>query len=103
MNNIPSKQRVYAVLVSIPKGKVVTYGQLAGLAGLAKAARQMGQLLYRLPKDTDLPWHRVVNASGKISLPENSPGHSLQRARLEEEGIVFRNNKIRLKEFQWQP
>ena len=103
MNDIPSKQRVYAILASVPLGKVVTYGQLAELAGLARAARQMGQLLHRLPKDTDLPWHRVVNASGKISLPENSPGHSLQRVRLEEEGIVFHNNKIRLKEFQWQP
>jgi methylated-DNA-protein-cysteine methyltransferase related protein len=97
------EQRVYTVLAAVPPGSVVTYGQVAELAGLPRAARMVGRILGNLPKGTELPWHRVVNAAGKISLAEDSPSFKLQKARLQEEGVVLNNNRINLKKFNWQP
>ncbi len=79
----------------------MTYGQLAKIAGLPGAARLAGTILCQLPENTELPWHRVVNAQGKISMPENSSGYIEQVKRLKAEGVSVNNGKIRLKEFQW--
>ena len=85
-----------------PKGKVATYGQIAQLAGLTNAARQVGYALHNLPKGSKLPWHRVINSKGQISLDSNSPSSSLQRKILESEGILFnKNNTVSLKRYQW--
>ena len=97
------QKRVYMILAAVPSGKVLTYGQLAKLAGLPKAARMIGRILSNLPKETKLPWHRVINAAGRISLAEDNPSFTLQKARLQEEGIVFSDNRISLKKFNWQP
>ena len=100
----PSREeKVYMVLAAVPSGSVVTYGQVAELAGLPRAARTVGRILGNLPKETELPWHRVINAAGKISLPEDSPGFKTQKARLQEEGVVLNNNRVSLKKFNWQP
>ena len=100
----PSReQRIYLALAAVPCGKVVTYGQLGELAGLPRAARLVGRTLRNLPKDTQLPWHRVINAAGKISLAEDCNSGQLQRARLQEEGIVFNNSRISLRQYRWQP
>jgi len=100
----PSREeKVYMVLAAVPSGTVVTYGQVAELAGLPRAARMVGRILGNLPKGTALPWHRVVNAAGKISLPEDSPSFKTQKARLQEEGVVLNNNRVSLKKFNWQP
>ncbi len=98
-----NKSAIYQVVRSIPKGTVSTYGQVAELAGLARAARLVGHVLRALPEGTQLPWHRVINAQGKLSLPENSPGYAEQRKRLQEEDICFVGNRIRLKQFAWKP
>lgn len=90
-------QAIYLALASIPAGRVVTYGQLAAMAGLARAARLAGRALRDLPKGTELPWHRVINAQGKISLPENSPSYREQLRRLEKEGVQVNNGKINLR------
>jgi len=103
MNEVDPKQRIYAVLAAIPKGVVVSYGQVAELAGLPRAARLVGRTLSALPDDTQLPWHRVVNASGKISMPSNSPGGMQQKHRLELEDVLLVNGRISLKQFRWQP
>ena len=97
------EEKVYMVLAAVPSGSVVTYGQVAELAGLPRAARMVGRILGNLPKGTELPWHRVINAAGKISLPENSPGFKTQKSRLQEEGVVLNNNRVSLKKFNWQP
>lgn len=98
MNNSGSnREAIYLALMSVPMGKVITYGQLAALAGLPGAARLAGTLLCGLPENTELPWHRVINAQGKISLPEGSPGYQEQKRRLEAEGIEFKNHKISLR------
>ena len=100
----PSREeKVYMVLAAVPSGTVVTYGQVAEMAGLPRAARMVGRILGKLPKGTELPWHRVVNTAGKISLPEDSPGFKTQKARLQEEGVALNNNRVSLKKFNWQP
>lgn len=80
-------QRVYHIVAAIPEGQVTTYGHVARLAGSPRAARQVGGVLRRLPEGSRLPWHRVVNRHGGISLQ----GEDFQRQRqaLLSEGIVF--------------
>ncbi len=103
MNEIEPEQRIYAVLAAIPSGTVVTYGQVAELAGLPRAARLVGRTLSKLPGDSTLPWHRVINASGRISLPEDSSGFARQKKRLQEEDVVVTGGRINFKKFRWQP
>jgi len=97
-----NKAAIYQVIRSIPPGKVCTYGQVAEMAGLARAARLVGHTLRKLPKGTQLPWHRVINSQGKLSLPEDSPSYREQRKRLQEEDVSFVGNRIRLKQFAWR-
>ncbi|MFC3116441.1 MGMT family protein [Cellvibrio fontiphilus] len=96
-NKDSNREAIYLALMNIPPGKVVTYGQLAALAGLPGAARLAGTLLCGLPEHTHLPWHRVINAQGKISLPESSPAYAEQKRRLQAEGVEFKNQKISLR------
>ena len=96
-------QRIWQVLGQIPQGKVVTYGQVAELAGLAGKSRMVGRCLGQLPEGSRLPWHRVINAQGKISLPVGSEGYDRQVGRLQEEGVVVLNGRVKLSEFRWQP
>lgn len=95
----PPPEPLYTVLARIPAGRVVTYGQLATLAGRPGAARWVGNRLRALPEDTQLPWHRVVAATGKLSL--RGDGAKQQRARLETEGVVFQQARIRLAHYRW--
>jgi methylated-DNA-protein-cysteine methyltransferase related protein len=96
-------RRIYAVVRRIPRGKVATYGQVARLAGFANAARQVGYALHALPGKSALPWHRVINSAGRISLP-SVDGRLEQRFRLLEEGImVDPSGGISLKRHQWRP
>lgn len=92
-----NREALYLALMSIPAGKVITYGQLAKLAGLPGAARLAGSALCGLPENTVLPWHRVINAQGKISLPVDSAAYKKQRQRLQAEGVQIVNEKISLR------
>lgn len=97
-------ERVYAVVRRIPSGKVATYGQIAALAGLPRRARFVGYALHALPSGSVIPWHRVVNAAGKLSLGALSPpGAVEQRMRLELEGVRFAGGRVVLREFGWRP
>ena len=96
--------KIYAVVSRIPKGRVATYGQVAALAGLPRQARLVGYALHTLPTDSDVPWHRVVNAAGKISLRGDGLGHDeLQAHLLRREGVRFVGGAIPLARFRWQP
>src|SRR5690606_10122678 len=92
---------VFLALSQIPRGRVVTYCGLARLAGLPGKARLAGRCLKELPEDTQLPWHRVVNAQGKLSLPPDSPGFTEQERRLCAEGVQCVKGKLSLKHYQW--
>jgi methylated-DNA-protein-cysteine methyltransferase-like protein len=95
--------RVFGLVRRIPKGRVMTYGQLAGLVESRLSPRAVGWAMHGCPKG--IPWHRVVNASGGTStdrLPDMPPG--LQRALLEAEGVHFRpNGTLDLERFRWVP
>ena len=97
------RESIWQVVHMIPNGKVATYGQVAALAGLPKAARFAGTSLKDLPKATRIPWHRVINAQGRISLPPSSASYQEQRQRLTQEGVLIRNGRIALKDYQWEP
>ena len=99
-----SYQRIYAVVRRIPEGRVATYGQVASLAGLAGHARQVGYALHALPHETAVPWHRVVNASGGISLRAMPGGELVQRGLLEREGIrIDPRGRVPLARVRWLP
>jgi methylated-DNA-protein-cysteine methyltransferase-like protein len=99
-----SYQRIYAVVRRIPEGRVATYGQVASLAGLAGHARQVGYALHALPNETAVPWHRVVNASGGISLRSMPGGELVQRGLLEREGIrLDPRGRVPLARVRWVP
>ncbi len=103
MSDFEPEQRIYAVLAAIPCGMVVTYGQVAELAGLPRAARLVGRTLRLLPKESNLPWHRVINASGNISMPPDSEGFKRKKARLQEEGLVVKGSRVSLAQYRWRP
>ena len=93
---------IYNLVRRIPEGRVATYGQIARLAGAPRRARQVGYVLAALPDQSAVPWHRVVNAKGKIS-PRSEPGYEeYQRILMENEGIVFdKEGCISLARYQW--
>lgn len=94
----------YGIIQLIPKGKVATYGQIAKLAGLPKHARHVGFALKNMDENSVVPWHRVINSQGKISLSkEDGFGQNIQIAKLQSEGVVVLNGKVNLKLFQWHP
>jgi len=96
-------QRVIKVIKNIPKGRVCTYGKIATFAGNSRAARQVAYILHSSSRKENLPWHRVVNSKGRISLKPNH-GYELQQRLLEREGIVFNEDDcINLKRFLWVP
>lgn len=95
------REMVWQGVALIPKGKVATYGQIARLCGYPGHARGVGHVLKKLPVDTALPWHRVINAKGEIALPPDSEGYRLQKHRLQQEGIDFHGEKIRLRDWLW--
>ncbi len=97
------QEKIWQVVSMIPEGKVATYGQVAELAGLPRMARAVGRTLSQLPKDTQLPWFRVINAKGMISFPAESDAYKRQKSLLEADGITLLKGKVPLKTYRWQP
>ena len=100
--------RIYKVVRRIPRGRVATYGQVAALAGLGGHARQVGYALSALsdedPRHMGVPWHRVINARGEISVREEPGSDLLQRRALEAEGVTFgTSGRVSLERYRWRP
>ena len=95
-------KNVWKVVSEIPPGHVLTYGEVARLSGMPRAAGRASQALRRAPRGVKLPWHRVINAQGKISFPEDSSGWHAQKDRLESEGVIFLNGKVDLEHFGYR-
>ncbi len=106
----PGRQRdtgtydmIFKVVRRIPPGKVTTYGRIAGLAGFPGQARLTGYALHSLKEGTDVPWYRVLNASGRISFPAGSEAEAIQRSLLEAEGVEFsENGSVDLEKYGWK-
>ncbi len=96
-------ERIIELVGRIPEGRVATYGQLAAMAGNPRGARQVARVLHASSDKEKLPWHRVINARGRISLPRMA-GFELQKALLEDEGVTFGNDEaVDLVKFRWSP
>ncbi len=94
--------RVYAFVRRVPRGRVVTYGQVALELGSPAAARAVGYALHHLPGNSDVPWWRVINASGGISLRGRGEAADVQRRQLEREGVAFGPmGSIDLRDYRW--
>ena len=103
----PLYELIWVTVKRIPRGRVATYGQIAALAGMPRHARQAGYALAATPENVKIPWHRVINAQGRISLRLkhwDSGSDDLQRILLEAEGVEFDNSgRVDLKRFRWEP
>lgn len=94
---VKTYRRIYGVVATVPRGYVVTYGQVAMALGMPRGARTVGWAMRHCPEG--VPWHRVINSRGRISLP--NPSGALQRALLEDEGIRFVDGRVDLHTYQW--
>jgi methylated-DNA-protein-cysteine methyltransferase-like protein len=96
-------EKIYLIVRSIPHGKVATYGQIAKMAGVNGQARLVGYALHSLPEHSNVPWHRVINRFGKISLSQSgNDSGTLQRNILESEGVYFNlDGSVDLQRYQW--
>lgn len=95
--------RIYQAVRRVPRGRVTTYGDVAVLAGMPGQARLVGYALHALPEHSTVPWHRVINARGAISVGRAHPGGELVQQRLlEAEGVEFdRNGRVPLARYRW--
>ncbi|WP_312470484.1 MGMT family protein [Neobacillus sp.] len=99
----PFTEAVVEIIRNIPAGRVMTYGQIASLAGSPRAARQVVRILHSMSRAHRLPWHRVINAKGQIALQDDD-SYNEQWMSLEAEGVVIGlNGAIDLGVYQWNP
>jgi len=96
-------ERIWTTICDVPAGLVASYGQIAEIAGIPRGARQVGYALRRLPREHDVPWHRVVRATGEIAMRVGSDAFREQKTRLQKEGVAILNGRIDMKIYRWQP
>lgn len=96
-------RRIWETIREIPRGSVANYGQVAEIAGIPRGARQVGYALRHAPRDLELPWHRVITASGKSAFSPDSRAFRTQQGRLAEEGVVMLKGKVDMQKYRWQP
>ncbi|WP_319584922.1 MGMT family protein [uncultured Pseudodesulfovibrio sp.] len=99
----PFTRKIIETIRSIPEGRVTTYGRVAALAGNRRGARQVSRVLHTSSRTENLPWHRVINREGRISLGRMQ-GYEEQKRLLEAEGVRFdKTDRIDLDRFGWPP
>ena len=96
-------RRIWETIQDIPEGRVANYGQVAEIAGIPRGARQVAYALRHVPKDMELPWHRVITASGKSAFDPNTRHFKMQCNRLRAEGVRVTNGKVNMQEYRWDP
>ena len=102
--NLRKYDAILATVHRVPAGCVATYGQIAELAGLPGRARLVGTVMKKLPPDSGVPWHRVINAKGEISFRGDGTSVTEQEILLKDEGVVFgASGRIALAKFRWRP
>ncbi len=95
-------EKVYAFLSAVPRGKVVTYGQIAFAIGSPRAARQVGQALHRNPQPVVIPCHRVVNREGRLAPSFAFGGMEAQASLLRKEGVETVGGCVDLEKYGWR-
>ena len=103
ISNTQKLQRIWRTVNLIPPGKVASYGQIADLAGLPGRARLVGKSLGQVPQGQSVAWYRVLRSNGQLAFAKGSETARRQTALLQEENVVVLNNRVKLKEFGWQP
>ncbi|MEL7298463.1 MAG: MGMT family protein [Pseudomonadota bacterium] len=93
---------ILSAVSRIPRGRVSSYGVVAKVAGLPRGAREVGRVLSQLPSGTAVPWHRVLNAQGRIHNAASSDAGQRQIARLRDEGIRVERGRVSMREYGWQ-
>ena len=96
-------EEIQGIVSLIPRGRVATYGQIAELARIPGQARRVGYALSALPDGSPIPWHRVLNAKGQISIRSHPGAEAVQRKLLRMEGVTFNQGRVPLDRFQWRP
>lgn len=96
-------RRIWETIQDIPAGCVANYGQIAEIAGIPRGARQVGYALRHTPDGLELPWHRVVQSSGKSAFDPNSRAFRMQRDRLANEGVVMLKGRVNMSRYRWEP
>jgi methylated-DNA-protein-cysteine methyltransferase-like protein len=96
-------RRIWRTIAAVPCGRVASYGEIAELAGHARGARLVARALREAPESLALPWHRIVNARGGISIPASSPARDEQVRRLTAESVPVIGYRIEMSRYRWQP
>ena len=97
--NLNDSERLLTVLAQVPAGSVVAFGDLAAMAGYPGRARWVGQVLSKLPANTAVPWHRVVNSQGHLTCPRSD----LASERLITEGVAVQRHRVDMERYRWHP
>ncbi len=95
--------RIWDTIRDVPEGSVASYGQIAEVAGIPRGARQVGYALRHLPDGHEVPWHRIIQASGKIAFAKDAPQYEEQEKRLMMEGVAVIAGRIDMQKYRWQP
>jgi methylated-DNA-protein-cysteine methyltransferase-like protein len=96
-------ERIWATICDIPAGQVASYGQIAEIAGIPRGARQVGYALRHLPEGHDVPWYRVIQASGRIAFDIGTRPFREQKRRLNRENVVVQKGRVDMKKYRWRP
>ena len=103
MNSDHKYTRIWKTVQLVPSGRVASYGQIADLAGLPGRARLVGKALGTVPEGMLVPWYRILRSNGQLAFAPGSVEAGEQTGRLQEEGVVVLNNRVRLGDYQWKP
>jgi methylated-DNA-protein-cysteine methyltransferase-like protein len=96
-------RRILATIRDVPEGSVASYGQIAEIAGIPRGARQVGFALRQLPENHDVPWHRVIMATGAIAFAPGSRAFLEQCERLRKENVMVASGRVDMRKYRWQP
>lgn len=97
------RERVFAIIAEIPRGRVATYGQIAKMLGQPKCARAVGNALHQNRDPVKVPCHRVVNRNGELAVNFGMGGAAVQKERLLAEGVTVIDGKVDVVKYQWDP
>ena len=103
MDRIARMHRIWDTIGDVPRGSVASYGQIAAVAGIPRGARQVGYALRHLPDEHNVPWHRIIQASGKIAFDADTPQYEEQKKRLMMDDVAVIGGRIDMQKYRWQP